>query len=32
MNFDFAKIPFDQAYKLVVSTVVPRPLAQGMCR
>ncbi|MCA4919747.1 MAG: flavin reductase family protein [Roseomonas sp.] len=27
MNFDFAKIPFDQAYKLVVSTVVPRPVA-----
>ena len=27
MNFDFAKIPFEQAYKLVVSTVVPRPVA-----
>ena len=27
MNFDFAKIPFDQAYTLVVSTVVPRPVA-----
>lgn len=27
MLFDFEKIPHDQAYKLVVSSVVPRPVA-----
>jgi flavin reductase (DIM6/NTAB) family NADH-FMN oxidoreductase RutF len=27
MLFDFAKIPYEQAYKLVVSSVVPRPVA-----
>ena len=27
MLFDFAKIPFEQAYKLVVASVVPRPVA-----
>ena len=27
MLFDFAKIPHDQAYKLCVASVVPRPVA-----
>lgn len=27
MHFDFSKIPHDQAYKLIVSSVLPRPVA-----
>lgn len=27
MEFDFTKIPYEQAYKLVVASVVPRPVA-----
>jgi flavin reductase (DIM6/NTAB) family NADH-FMN oxidoreductase RutF len=27
MHFDFTQIPFEQAYKLVVASVVPRPVA-----